>query len=397
MSLKKIILGITGFISVAAAVVAVIPKAGVIWEFILREEPTLTLTPVEIEVNSKSEVNWVEYIYSTQSGVKDDFILEVVTSNVDLAIVGDYEVVFEAKSSKGNIENHTLNVSVVDTTAPVFTMFNQTFEKGTTNQIDWAQLATAVSDNSNQPVQFSVRSGLPNNADVGTYDVIVIAADASNNTTERPIVVQVVDTTKPTISAQNIQVNYKSEPLNWMNLFQVTDNSNTTKLITWNNVNLNQIGTYEIELTATDTYNNIQTKTIQVEVVPLNIDGIVIINQYIEKTENICTHTVLGACTGADEWFLMEVNADVIDLGYEFEFVSFFYFDPWTDTYIKLGDNVDIFGEHLFHFEDIYSRYDLSHTDANLSKHSYKIIYYYRNPSTNVIESFEYIFDWQNE
>lgn len=396
MSLKKIILGITGFISVTAAVIAVIPKASVIWEFIVREEPVLEISPIEIEVNSRTEIDWVEFIYALNSKNREDFIIEIVSSNVDLTLVGEYQIDIEAKTKKGNVQNHTLSVSIVDTTAPVFTMFNQTFEKGTTNHLNWSLYVTSVSDNSNRPVEFSIRNGLPMNADVGGYEVIVIATDASNNSIEKTIEVSIVDTTKPSIAAENIQVNYQSQPLNWMSLFQVTDLSTITKEITWNNVNLNKIGTYEIELTATDTYQNIQTKTITVQVVPLTLDGVVIINQYIEKTENICTHTVLGACTGADEWFLMDVKADIVDLGYEFEFVTFLYFDPWTDTYIKLGDNVEVFGEHIFHFEDIYSRYDLSHTDANLSKHSFKIVYYYRNPESNVIDSFEYIFDWQD-
>lgn len=395
MSLKKLIMAITGVISVTAAVIAVLPKAQVIWEFFTRDEPILELAPITIEVNSRTQVDWVQHIYTTKPSVKDDFILELVTSNVDLTLVGKYEIVLNVKTPKGNTYDYPLEVSVVDTTPPVFSIFGLTLEKGTTNQIDWISHVTGLSDNSNQTVHFSVRNGLPLNASIGTYTVILIGTDLYGNSTEKSVEIQVVDTTKPVIVANNIQLNYKSEPLNWISLFEVIDASTTTKEITYNNLNLNKIGVYQLELTATDSFNNVQTKSITVEVIPLTIDSIVIISQSIVKTGDTCTHYVLGACTGADQYYSMDVNLEIVDLGYTLEYVAFFYFDPWTDKYVRLGSDVKVFGEYTFSFDDIHSRYDLSHTDANLSLHSYKLIYYYRNPNTNLVVSFEYIYNWK--
>ena len=125
--------------------------------------------------------------------------------------VGSYPITVTTTDAEGNATTTSFTIKVVDTTKPTVTAIkDQTKEVNTA--ID--SITIDATDNSGQAVTNKV-SGLPAGVEfdsetntisgtptkVGSYPIVVTTTDESGNETTTKFTIQVVDTTKPTVTS----------------------------------------------------------------------------------------------------------------------------------------------------------------------------------------------------
>lgn len=114
---------------------------------------------------------------------------------------------------------------------------------------------------------------------LGTYNLQV-----KINNKEKKYKINVVDTTPPKINANDINLSL-GDNFNVNDYVDVTDNYDESieKKIISNNVNVNKIGTYNVILSATDSSNNTNNKTIKVNVLDKGYTQAVAVIEYLKK------------------------------------------------------------------------------------------------------------------
>ena len=128
----------------------------------------------------------------------DDDVEITTTGTVDADTVGSYTITYTATDDSGNTSTATRVVNVVDTTSPTITVTGDnpmTIEVGSTFT-DPGATATDVGDDD---VEITT-TGTVDADTVGSYTITYTATDDSGNTSTATRVVNVVDTTSPTIT-----------------------------------------------------------------------------------------------------------------------------------------------------------------------------------------------------
>ena len=171
--------------------------------------------------------------------------------------LGTTTISFE--NSNGCID--TLEITVVDTTAPVITQTGATvtLEVGATYN---EQGATAT-DNYDSSVTVTIGGDTVDTNTVGTYTVTYNATDAAgNNATEVTRTVNVVDTTAPVITLTGATVTLEVGATYNEQGATATDNydSSVTVTIGGDTVDTNTVGTYTVTYNATDAAGNNATE-----------------------------------------------------------------------------------------------------------------------------------------
>ncbi|MDF2699882.1 MAG: bca [Haloplasmataceae bacterium] len=232
-----------------------------------RTKPNFTLISQPIEVLTKS-VNWLDYIV-----VEDNYDLNPnisVTYAVNLNKIGRYTVVYNIKDKYGNENEAVLEVNVVDTSVPVINIDNYEIEVFS-NEVNWSEIVE-VTDNYDQNPRILYDSLEVNYIKIGTYNVIYTVIDSSNNTTEKTILVYVVDKVNPTIkNLTNFNILIGSSKPNWIENILVEDNydhiiTNEKVIVDDKNVNLNLEGIYQLTYSVMDSSGNSTIETVLVRV-----------------------------------------------------------------------------------------------------------------------------------
>jgi len=190
----------------------------------------------------------------------------VVTSGtVDTDTVGSYTLTYTSTDASGNASSKTRTVNVVDTTAPVITVTGDnpaTVEYGTT-YTDAGATATDASGT------ITVETNGEVNAEVGTYTLTYVAADASGNTATATRTVNVVDTTAPviTVLGENpATVEYGSDYVD-AGATAVDVRDGTVTVVSTSISSTTVMGEQTITYTATDALGNSSTATRTINVV----------------------------------------------------------------------------------------------------------------------------------
>jgi len=118
--------------------------------------------------------------------------------------VGIYPLEFEATSSDGTKASATLNLNVVDNTAPIIVGPNEV-KSGYSNPKTLSQilLQFKATDNVDKSVPLSVSKDnyTANKNKIGSYSITIVATDSSGNTLSRDVIVKVYDDRSPLIIA----------------------------------------------------------------------------------------------------------------------------------------------------------------------------------------------------
>ena len=153
--------------------------------------PVITIlgdNPASVELGST---------YSDAGATTNEGTISVVSNNVDTNLVGSYSVVYSATDTAGNTTTETRIVNVVDTTMPVITIVGDnpiTVELGTSYTDEGATASDL------DAVTLTTSSDVDTDT-VGTYSVTYTATDASGNSVTATRIVNVVDTSAPTITS----------------------------------------------------------------------------------------------------------------------------------------------------------------------------------------------------
>ncbi|QVK16776.1 DUF5011 domain-containing protein [Mycoplasmatota bacterium] len=233
-------------------------------------DPTFDTIADQIIEAGVSDINWLTLIENASDNSDGILTLIEVTDNVEYDSLGIYSVTVIVVDESNNETSQTFNVTVEDTTNPMFDLIeDQTIEAGVSD-IDWTTFITNESDNSDGTL---TKVEVTDNVDYdtpGTYTVTVIVLDESNNETTQTFNVTVEDTTNPTfdeILDQTIEAGVSD--IDWTTLIQNTlDNSDgtLTKVEVFDNVDYDTPGTYTVTVIVLDESNNETTQTFIVTV-----------------------------------------------------------------------------------------------------------------------------------
>lgn len=208
-----------------------------------------------IEINSI--VDYKDFIVKVDGGQIDD--VKIDSSLVDVGKIGTYDVVYKYKK-----EEKVYKVKVVDTTPPNFDVVSHDVALNQT--IDPQSLVTNIKDASQTKVYFDKNYQFEK---LGEQTLQVIVEDEYHNKSQKSVEVNVVeDKEAPTIVASNISVLVDSK-IDFMDYLTVKDDidDNPTVDIQDDQVDLHQLGSYQLKILAKDHSDNQSEKTITVQVI----------------------------------------------------------------------------------------------------------------------------------
>merc|ERR1711879_513697 len=172
--------------------------------------------------------------------------------------------------AEGLFTERSFDVTVEDTTAPTFSIDNQTIEAGEYTTYDWTTEIYNIIENTDEgTVSVEVTDNVDYNT-TGDYSVTVRVTDAEGLFTEESMTVTVEDTTDPTFDAilnQTIEAGGANQ--DWTSLItNVNDNADngTSNSEFEDNVDYDTRGTYSVTVRVTDDAGNTADRTFNVTV-----------------------------------------------------------------------------------------------------------------------------------
>ncbi len=237
--------------------------------------PTFTVSNQITEGGTDYYIDWVSVATSIADNASDEFII-TQTIDYDLGTYLSGTVTLRVTDEAENYTEHTFNVTVVDTTAPTFTVPEMIIlETGTLIGYDWTDMITEVNDVGRDPVDMTLTEvNDPVVYDYPTtisYDVSVRATDPEGNYTTKIIEVYITDTEAPifdTIVDQTINVS--ETDIDWTT-FILNPYELSSSVLTMNEdsdlVEYGVTGTYSVTVSLTDESDNKYTQTFNVEVI----------------------------------------------------------------------------------------------------------------------------------
>ncbi|MCV7445984.1 putative Ig domain-containing protein [Staphylococcus epidermidis] len=252
------------------------------------QEVNTEITPIIIESGDNSG----QAVTNKVDGLPDGVTFDEATNTISgtPSEVGSYDVTVTTTDESGNSETTTFTIDVKDTTKPtVEDIVDQTQEVNT----EITPITIESEDNSGQAVTNKVE-GLPDGvtfdettntisgtpSEVGSYTVTVTTTDESGNSETTTFIIDVEDTTKPTVESvadQKQEVNTEIEPIK----IEATDNSGqgvTNKVdglpagVTFDEATNtisgtpSEVGRYDITVTTTDESGNATETTFTIDV-----------------------------------------------------------------------------------------------------------------------------------
>jgi hypothetical protein len=248
----------------AADLMGVIGNSNV--SFMVDTKPPVITCPADVTVEQATRNGTAVFLNVTASDLSDPN--PVLTSN-ELALYppGTTTVTFIATDASGKSANCSVNVSVVDTTAPMITCpadvtVEQKAKEGTAVSLD----VTVIDLCDPNPVLTSNKRDL---YPPGTTTVTFTATDASGNSASCSVDVTVGDTTSPMITCPgDVTVEQTTVEGAAVDLdVIVTDLSDPNPIVTSNELAMYPPGTTTVTFTATDSLGNSASCSVTVTVV----------------------------------------------------------------------------------------------------------------------------------
>ncbi len=233
-------------------------------------------TPKTIEVGTTSYdfMDGVTASDGAGSGISGN--ISIISNNVDLNVLGQYNVTFQVYDKAGNVGEKTIVVNIVDTQNPVITLLGTTpvtVEKGTI----YADAGATASDNYDGDITADIEMNSDVDTDtVGSYIVTYDVMDSSGNEANQiSRVVNVVDTTAPVITLFGSPLLSLIKGQTFVDDGAKTDDGSI--IIVTGSVNTAVVGTYILTYNSTDAAGNIAkpvTRTVIVNAAPAVVLGV---------------------------------------------------------------------------------------------------------------------------
>ena len=224
----------------------------------------------------------------------------VVVNNVDVNMLGSYTVTYSVSDSSSNAASVvTRTVNVVDQTAPTITILGDnpvTIEAGST----YTDAGATATDNYNNDVTSSITaSSTVDSNTIGSYTVTYTVSDASGNQATAVRTVIVEDSTPPTIAligSNPVTVEAGSTYTDaGATATDAYDGDLTSSITTTSDVDVNNVGTYTVTYTVSDSSANSATASRTVNVVDTTAPVITIIGANPVDVDLGATYSDAGA------------------------------------------------------------------------------------------------------
>ncbi|ERJ11137.1 immunoglobulin-like domain-containing protein [Haloplasma contractile] len=227
--------------------------------------PIIEVEDLDYILNSEIP-NWPELI-----GISDNYYdrseltIDIDADDVDMAVVGNYDVHVTVTDDSGNESTKTFKVAVIDDIAPTVSIEDHTFEV-LTNAPIWSVLIEAM-DNYDQAedLVIVINANEVKMDTVGTYTVYVTVTDTSGNSTDTSFIVTIEDTIAPTFSGvkdRTVRVGVNAfDPLEGITANDTNDGELTEHIEISGDYDLGKHGDYTLTLKVKDESGNEKTTT----------------------------------------------------------------------------------------------------------------------------------------
>lgn len=219
--------------------------------------PVITANNATINVNHSFNNSMID----AQATVNGQPVQTTITGNVNTKVPGTYDLTITATNSQGKSSSKVVKVTV-DDVAPTLVANNYTMQVGQNFNVKDLNITATSAEGQNLAGQVKVVSGSVNTNKPGVYTLTLSVTDNYGETSTTTIKVTVKAST---LSISNLQpiVIYAGQSIP-MNKFDGTANQPdcTYKII--GNYNTNEVGTYNVELQATDSYGTTATTPLEI-------------------------------------------------------------------------------------------------------------------------------------
>ena len=210
-------------------------------------------------------------------------------TSFDPRVSGDYDITILWDMPIFGEQTYHATLHVQDTTAPQVALSTESIEMYTTAEAPTAaDLVDAVTDISNCTIDYKEPYDFTTE---GSFDVVVVVADATGNVTESTIPCKVIDdSTAPEISGVEPLTVAQGDAISYKKNVEVTDDydENPTLEVDASQVNSDKRGTYPITYIATDAAGNQSKKSTTIKIVSAKI------TEATEETVNAMADQILA-------------------------------------------------------------------------------------------------------
>lgn len=165
------------------------------------------------DVNNPVSVSIIKSHLTAVDDVDGDITDRIVVKSDDYSAnmhtLGLWPIVFEVSDTAGNTASLTINVSVIDRTAPTFVYNSANFTSNLSAPLSLNSILNNISATDNYDGDITNKivinsDGFSSNSEiVGSYNVVLKVTDSSGNYTLLTLTIQVKDDIKPTISGSS--------------------------------------------------------------------------------------------------------------------------------------------------------------------------------------------------
>lgn len=202
--------------------------------------------------------------------------VDMITENVDITVVDTYTVSIAVTDSSGNAASASFNYVVFPDIAPTISIdtskSTSSIQGVLSQEPDWTSYFSITDDvDGNIPVTSDMITENVDLTATGVYTVTLSLTDSGGNSISKDLTYQVLMDEPPNITVDNTKitsgvVGVLTEKPDWTTYYTVTDDVDgaitvTSDMIT-DDVDLNQVGTYEVLLTVTDSGGNTESEAI---------------------------------------------------------------------------------------------------------------------------------------
>ncbi len=224
-----------------------------------------TIIASDREIKQFSEFDYMDGVSAKAhdgTDLTDDITYE---KTVDTEVAGTYDVTYKVKDSKGKETSKTIKVTVVPNEKPVI---NAEDKEIYLNSVFDPLEGVTASDAEDGEIKDIEYSGEVKTDVVGDYQVTYTVKDKNGQVTTKTITVKVIVNQLPVInvSDKTIYLNSNFDPMDGVTAYDNEDGTITDIKIEKNEVKTDQLGTYDVTYSVTDSYGQKVTKTIKVTV-----------------------------------------------------------------------------------------------------------------------------------
>lgn len=329
----------------------------------------ITLAEIQASLSAYDDVD---------GDLTDNIIVLEDNYSANIGVLGSYTINFSVSDNSGNVTNTTITVEVIDILPPVFSNIENitAVYPNVYSQEDIIAMLSA-SDNYDGDVSSNITvtsdDYSANASIIGTYQMEFKVSDSSGNETTYIQNITVVDNEGPVISGiDNLSIGYDQSLTHNMILANLSvvdnyDDASTLQFVVESDnysANKDELGSYEIRVSVTDSSGNKTIKVVTINVV----DAIGPVVYFNSSVIQVYSDTVLSL----PDFAKLLVKTNELDINSDY-FIKVRY-DSYT-PYSNLPGTYHIYLD----FEDGYGRITSKNFEVRVVERGYDGVYIHEN------------------